>query len=156
MYVNVNHVTLTKTTLLICKANVKIVNERQRERERKLRAFLLRWRWKASHVLFCFSPAGEKERLNWSVICWQPCYLFHGNSGPPTPFPLSLFRSLSHYHSIPVHLSHTQPYSISLFLALHLVQYKDDKVTHLRLNFPAVLEAQDQSAYTEKNVFGSK
>lgn len=154
MYVNENHDTLTKTTL-ICKANVNklwLQWEKQRARE-KTDSFLLWWRWKASHVLFCFSPAGEKERLNWSVICWQPCYLFHGNSGPPTPFPLSLSPSIFTTLSQPTF--YTCRLTLSLFLSLHLVWYTDDKASHLRLNFPRVLEAQDQSA-SHKKQKGSK
>jgi len=127
-----NHDILTKMTL-ICKANVNklwLQWAEQRVRE-KTDSFLQWWRWKASHVLFCFSPAGEKERLNWSVICWQPCYLFHGNSGPPTPFSLSLFFSLylQPYPSPP--FIHIDLLYLSLFLSLHLVQDTDDKVSHL-------------------------
>ncbi len=104
------------------------------------------------HPMFCFAFRQRVRKRDWIGLL---------SAGSPVIYSMVILALPLHSLSLsfalslslpphPVHLSHTQPYSISLFLALHLVQYKDDKVTHLRLNFPAVLEAQDQSAYTEK------
>lgn len=138
-----NHDTLTKTTLLICKANVKRWGLSTRGRERKLRAF---YRGDAGkHPMFCFAFRQRVRKRDWigllsagSPVIYSMVILahpLHSLSLSPyhltttTPAHLSLTFSRSHTHTHLLYLSFPVP-------SLSVVQRcKDDKVIRWGVNF---------------------
>lgn len=128
-----NHDTLTKTTLLICKANVKRRGLSTRGRERKLRAFYCGDAGK--HPMFCFAFRRRVRKRDWigllsagSPVIYSMVILAHPLHS------LSFSSSIYHLDTTPAHLSLTVSFSFSLsfthlcsiflFQCLHLVKFK--------------------------------
>lgn len=131
-----NHDTLTKTTLLICKANVKRRGLSTRGRERKLRAFYCD---AGKHPMFCFAFRRRVRKRDWigllsagSPVIYSMVILAHPLHS------LSLSSSIYHLDTTPAHLSLTFSFSFSLsfthlcsiflFQCLHLVKFKGMKM----------------------------